>query len=125
MNFPGWVVADCKNKANSDQFCLAGAWAELGNKLGLLKLKKQFFQCCWRSSRAWASISDSKKKLSQGGSVVGGWVVGWISWKENQLSQLSWGLAELGKSLKKFVKVVKVSKFPSFQVAKLKEIRYT
>ena len=73
MNFPGWVVADCKNKANSDQFCLAGAWAELGNKLGLLKLKKQFFQCCWRSSRAWASISDSKKKLSQSG-----WVGGWL-----------------------------------------------
>ena len=27
----GWVVGDCKNKANSAQLGLAGAWAELGN----------------------------------------------------------------------------------------------
>ena len=26
----------------------------------------------------------------------GGWVVSWISWKKNQLSQLSWSWAELG-----------------------------
>ena len=73
MNFPGWVVRDSKNKANSDQFGLAGAWAELGNKLGLRKVKKQFSQCCWRSSRAWASISASKKNFPR----VGGWV-GWL-----------------------------------------------
>ena len=27
----GWVVEDYKNKANSAQLSLAGAWAELGN----------------------------------------------------------------------------------------------
>ena len=35
INFPGgggWVAGLTKNKANSAQLCLAGAWAELGNK---------------------------------------------------------------------------------------------
>ena len=39
INFPGgggwgWVAGLTKNKANSAQLSLAGAWAELGKKLG-------------------------------------------------------------------------------------------
>ena len=56
------MVGDCKNKANLAQFGLAGAWTELGNKLGFRN----------KLPEASACILASKNTFP------GGWLGGWV-----------------------------------------------